>query len=208
MATQTESIVTPERFSQGIGYKQWMEQIDRNQQRFVENYEGFTPDPEDIEAIKGLMARGVTKCLAIGEPWCPDVFRGLPPIAKVAEQTGLDLKIFFRDQNLDIMNEFLKRGEFQSIPVLVFYTKDHKYLGHWIERAQKANQEMPQMSAISSRLRDPEISAEDRQKYMAEYAAFQNGPVWRGWQDAEIKDIIQLIEDALSSGQPVIRGNV
>lgn len=207
MATQTESVVTPERFAQGISYKQWMDAIDRNQQRFVENYDGFTPDPADIEKLKSLVARGVTKCAAIGEPWCPDVFRGLPAIAKATEQAGMELKIFFRDQNLDIMNEFLKRGEFQSIPTLVFYTKDHKYLGHWIERAQKAVEEMPQLTAVSSKLRDQDISPEDRQKYMAEYAAFQNGPVWRGWQDAEIKEIIQLIEDALSTGQPVIRGN-
>lgn len=208
MATQTDSVVTPERYEQGISFKQWMESIDRNQQRFQENYEGFNPDPADVEAIRALVQRGVTKCLALGEPWCPDVFRGLPVIAKVCEQTGMDLKIFFRDQNLEIMNEFLKRGEFQSIPTLVFYTKDHKYLGHWIERAQKAVAEMPQMTAISSKLRQPDISAEDRQKYMAEYIAFQNGPVWRGWQHAQVKEIIELLEEALSGGRPVIKGNI
>ena len=105
------------------------------------------------------------------------------------------------------MNEFLKRGEFQSIPTLVFYTKDHKYLGHWIERAQKAVEEMPQLTAISSRLRQEGISEEERATTMKEYAAFQNGPVWRGWQDAEVKEIIQLIETALETGQPVISGN-
>jgi hypothetical protein len=207
LATKTESVVTPERFNQGISYKEWMEQIDRNQQRFIENYDNFTPDPADIEKLKALVARGASKCLALGEAWCPDVFRGLPAIAKVAEQTGLELKIFFRDQNLDIMNEFLKRGEFQSIPTLVFYTKDHKYLGHWIERAQKAVEEMPQLTAISSKLREPDITPEEREKTMKEYVAFQNGPVWQGWQDAEIKEIIQLLEDALATGQPVIRGN-
>src|SRR5262249_35143577 len=60
MATQTESVVTPERYNQGISYKEWMEQIDRNQARFVENYDGFTPDPADIEKIKALVARGAT----------------------------------------------------------------------------------------------------------------------------------------------------
>jgi hypothetical protein len=197
MTTQAQSVVTPERYEQGISYKQWMETIDRNQDRFIENYDGFEPDPADVEAIKALVAKGATKCLALGEPWCPDVFRGLPPIAKVCELTGMDLKIFFRDQHLDIMNEFLNRGEFQSIPTLVFYTKDHKYLGHWIERAKKAQEEMPQMQAISARLREEGISDEDRQKYMAEYRAFQIGPVWKGWQDAEIKEIRELIEGAL-----------
>ncbi len=197
MTAEKTSVVTPERYEQGISYEKWMADIDRNQNRFVENYDGFEPDPADIAAIKALVARGATKCLALGEAWCPDVFRGLPVIAKVAERTGLDLKIFFRDQNLDIMGEFLKKGEFQSIPTLVFYDKNHKYLGHWIERAAKANEEMPQMQAVGSKLRQPDISPEDRETAMKEYAAFQNGPIWRGWQDAEVKEIRQLLEENL-----------
>jgi thioredoxin family protein len=194
MTLQKESVVSPERFEKGISWADWMARIDRNQDKFAENYEGFNPDPADIAAIKDLVQRGASRCLALGEAWCPDVFRGLPVIAKVAEQTGMDLKIFFRDENLDIMNEFLNRGEFQSIPTLVFYTKDHRYLGHWIERAKKVADEMPLMTAISGKLRDPAISPEEREKYMAEYADFQRGPIWRGWQDAQVKEIRQLIE--------------
>ena len=195
MTLQKESVVTPERFEQGISWADWMARIDRNQDKFADNYEGFTPAPADIAAIKDLVQRGASRCLTLGEAWCPDVFRGLPVIAKVSEQTGMDLKIFFRDQNLDIMNEFLNRGEFQSIPTLVFYTKEHRYLGHWIERAKKVADEMPLMTAISSRLREPTISPEEREKYMAEYAAFQRGPIWRGWQDAQVKEIRKLLED-------------
>jgi hypothetical protein len=195
MTAQKESVVTPERFEAGISWADWIAQIDRNLDKFVENYEEFNPDPADIAAIKALVQRGASRCLALGEPWCPDVFRGLPVIAKVAQQTGMTLKIFFRDQHLDIMNEFLNRGEFQSIPTLVFYTEDMRYLGHWIERAQKVADEMPLMTAISARLRDPAISQPDREKYMAEYAAFQRGPIWRGWQDAEVKEIRQLLVD-------------
>jgi hypothetical protein len=194
MTLQKESVVTPERFEQGISWADWMARIDRNQDKFAENYEGFMPDPADIFAIKDLVQRGNSKCLALGEAWCPDVFRGLPVIAKVAEQTGMDLKIFFRDENLDIMNEFLNRGEFQSIPTLVFYNQDHQYLGHWIERAKKVADEMPLMTAISSKLREPTIAPEEREKYMAEYAAFQRGPIWRGWQDAQVKEIKKLLQ--------------
>ena len=58
---------------------------------------------------------------------------------------------------------------------------------------------MPLMNAISSKLRDPGLSAEDREKYMAEYAAFQRGPIWRGWQDAQVKEIRQLLETNFKS---------
>jgi hypothetical protein len=175
-----------------------MEQIDRNQDKFQQNYDDMTLNSEDVAAIKALMSlpNGPAKCLALGEAWCPDVFRGMPVIAKLCEATGLDLKIFFRDQHLDIMNEFLYKGEFQSIPTLVFYTKDHRYLGHWTEKATKAREEAPLLQAITSKMRNPDISQEERQQYMAEYADFQSGPVWDGWRQAQVKEIREMLERA------------
>jgi hypothetical protein len=198
MTAQKESVVTPERLSQGISYSQWMEQIDRNQDKFQDNYNNMQLNPDDVEAIKALVAKpgGPATCLALGEAWCPDVFRGLPVIAKLCEATGIDLKIFFRDQNLDIMNEFLYKGEFQSIPTLIFYTSDHRRLGVWHERAQKARDEMPQLSAITSKMRNPDISQEEREQHMEEYAKFQSGPVWAGWRQAEVQEIRALLEEA------------
>src|SRR5688572_5977484 len=196
MAVQQESVVTPERFAQGISWQEWMEQIDRNQDKFQENYDSVVANPDDVKAIKALMQKpnGPAHVLALGEAWCPDVFRGIPTMVKLAEATGLELKIFFRDQNLDIMNEFLYKGEFQSIPVFVFYTADHRYIGHWIEKAKKVREESHLMSEITSKMREPDISAEDRQKYMAEYAAFQKGPIWAGWRDAQVTEIRELLE--------------
>lgn len=200
MAQQLESVVTPERYAQGMSYAQWMETIDRNQERFVENYEGTTVADDDAQAIRDLMAKpdGPHHCLALGEAWCPDVFRGLPVIARLAEATGIELKTFLRDQNSDIMAEFLKGGEHESIPTVVFYTKDHQYIAHWIERPKLANDEMGQLRDISAPLRDPDLPQEERQKHIQAYIDFQHGPVWGGWRDATIKEIRALLEQHVS----------
>lgn len=197
--TAQESVVTPERLAQGITFKQWMEQIDRNEDKFQENYDDHKLDQADVDAIKALVSKpnGPATCLALGEAWCPDVIRGMPVIAKLCEATGIDLKIFFRDQNLDIMNEFLYKGEFQSIPTLIFFSKDHKHLGVWHERAQKARDEMPQLTEIRSKMNNQELSEEERKKYMDEYTAFQRGPIWAGWRDAQVKEIRSLLEQAV-----------
>ena len=197
MAQQKESVVTPERFAQGMTYEVWMEAIDRNQERFRENYEGTTISDDDASAFRDLAARpdGPAKCLVLGEAWCPDVFRGLPVIARIAEAGGIELRAFLRDQNKEIMAEFLKHGEHESIPVAVFYTKDQRYIGHWIERPALAEEEMPQLRQLTAPLRDTEISQEERQKLIKAYIDFQNGPVWGGWRDATVKEIRQLLEE-------------
>ena len=134
MARET-SVVTPERFQQGFSYSVYIEQIKVNKARFEEFYK-FQVKSEDAAALKELVARpnGPAKMLVLGEDWCGDVIRGMPMLARVAEAAGLEMSIFPRDDHHDIMNEFLKNGEWMSIPVAVFYTKDHEYICHWIER--------------------------------------------------------------------------
>jgi hypothetical protein len=196
VTAQKETVVTAERLAQGISYETWISQIDRNVDKFQENYDACTIDPAEVAKIKALMARdsGPATCLALAEAFCPDVYRGLPVIARLCEQTGLDLKVFFRDANLDIMNEFLNRGEFQSVPTLVFYTRDARYIGHWIERAVLANEQIPQLQEIQAKLRNPELSPEERQQHMAAYQAFQRGPIWDGWRHAQVTEIRELLE--------------
>src|SRR3989337_2934408 len=151
MGVQKESVVSPERFAQGLTYEQYIAAIDRNQERFKENYEGTAVSEEDAAALRELVARpdGPARCLALGEAWCPDVFRGLPVMARIAEAAGVELRVFFRDQNKDIMAEFLNQGQHESIPTFVFYTGDHRYLCHWIERPALANEEMPKLRAVT-----------------------------------------------------------
>ncbi len=100
--------------------------------------------PAQSAGFKALMAKphGPTKMLALGEDWCPDVFRGLPVFQRIAEASGMELRVFPRDKNLDIMNEYLKDGKFQSIITVIFYTKDVHYLTRWTERPQLASREL------------------------------------------------------------------
>ena len=42
MVQQKESVVTPERFAQGMTYDEYLAVIERNQKRFEENYDGTT----------------------------------------------------------------------------------------------------------------------------------------------------------------------
>jgi hypothetical protein len=192
----TASVVTPERFAQGQSYSDWIASIDRNQARFQENYDEFTLSEDNARAFRELVAKpnGPAKCLALGEAWCPDVFRGLPVMAKIAEASGMELRVFFRDQHKDIMAEFLNRGEHESIPTLVFYTKDHEYIAHWIERPAQANEQMPELRKLQEPLRNPELPEEERKKYIQMYIDFQHGPIWGGWRDAEAREIRELLE--------------
>jgi len=185
---QQASVVTPERFASGLTYQEYLSQISVNQDRFQQNYEGAELTQEDIARFKALMARpnGPAKVLVLGEDWCPDVYRGMPVVAKVAEATGLELRVFPRDQHKDIMAEFLKDGEFESIPTVVFYTKDNQYIWHWIERAQQANAEMGQLRDL--------YAGRTREEAADDVKAFQQGSTWAGWRRAQIDEYKEILD--------------
>jgi hypothetical protein len=83
------------------------------------------------------------------------------------------------------MNEFLNHGEHQSIPTVVFYTRDHRYICHWIERPAKAKAEMGEMQKLFEGL-DRE---KDRDLMRDRYNEFQTGPTWASWREATVKEI-------------------
>ena len=91
------------------------------------------------------------------------------------------------------MGEFLNRGESQSIPTFVFYTSDHRYIGHWIERPAKANAEMGE---VMKRYEGLDRSKPDDVAKLRQLAdEFQTGPVWANWRVETIRELRELLEE-------------
>ncbi|MEX2247528.1 MAG: thioredoxin family protein [Dehalococcoidia bacterium] len=200
MVQQKQSVVTPERFSKGLTYAQYLDAIERNRARFEENYAG-TEIPADLVArLKALVARpdGPKKLMVLGEDWCPDVFRGMPVFARIAEAAGLELRVFMRDQHKDIMAEYMNAGEFESIPVAVFYSQDFEELAQWIERPALATQQMHELAPMYARLRKADKTPEEAAAAKQEYIDFQNGPVWGGWRIETVRECLDRLEAKLS----------
>ncbi|HWQ11407.1 MAG TPA: thioredoxin family protein [Roseiflexaceae bacterium] len=124
--------VTRERFEQGMTYEAYKAQMTRNRERLEENERTVELVPEDVRFFAQLPRLHV---LVLAEDWCGDVVNNLPVLARLAEASGtLDLRIFLRDQNLDLMDQYLNQGVHRSIPTFVFFDEDFRELGHWIER--------------------------------------------------------------------------
>ncbi len=190
---ETTTVVTPARFASGLTYQDFLAQAKVNVDKFEENYKTAHLSAEDAAFFKRVaaMPAGPAKMLALGEDWCPDVYRGLPVMAKIAEAAGMELRIFPRDKNLDIMNEFLKQGQYQSIPVSVFYSKDVRYIAHWIERPALANEERVQITDQAKKdlptANEQDLRAEVRKRTTVRYP-------W--WQQETVKEIRQLLARA------------
>src|SRR3984885_14723270 len=136
------TVVTPARFAQGLSYAGSLAQATVNRDKFDESYRTVPLTDEDLSFFRRAAAlpHGPAKILALAEAWCGDVYRELPTAVRIAAATGLELRIFYRDENPDIMDEFLSNsGKSRAIPVFVFYTEDLQYITHFTERSASAH---------------------------------------------------------------------
>jgi hypothetical protein len=125
--------VTRERFEQGMTYDAFKQQMTRNRERLEANERSVQLRADDLAAFRALPR--TLNVLVLAEDWCGDVIDNLPVLARIAEASGkLNVRIFLRDQNLDLMEQYLKDGQFRSIPVFAFFDDQMDPVGHFIER--------------------------------------------------------------------------
>ena len=206
-----ETVITKDRFTKGKTFKEYTASGVRNLDQFNNNYTDLQLTGDQAKALKDLASKpnGPDHLVVIGEDWCPDVYRGAPVAARIAEAMGIEMRFFERDQNKDMIAEYLKDGQFESIPVLIFYDKNHKELYHMIERPKLANEQIhltrdvlgdtsPEgiAKSLGHEPSEEELAAaraEAREKYLAWQ---KNSEVWAGWRSATVDEVISALSTA------------
>jgi hypothetical protein len=78
--------------------------------------------------------------LILVEAWCGDAAQNLPAINKLAGlNSNIELRILLRDENLEIMDEYLTNGG-RSIPKLIIMDQEFDELGTWGPRPEPVQQ--------------------------------------------------------------------
>ncbi len=128
--------VTREQFESGMTYDAYKAQMTRNREQVEQNEKDLQLKPEDVQAFGNLPE--TVNVLALAEDWCGDVVANLPVLGVLARQSNgkLNVRIHLRDQEpgSQIMDQYLNKGQFKSIPTLVFLDGAFKDIGVWIER--------------------------------------------------------------------------
>ena len=230
------SVVTPERYASGMTFSQYLAWIATPENLAREGspagprrdwsghlrqaYESMPLDDARAAAWRSLVARpgGPAKILVLAEEWSSDCRRDLPMIARVADTTGMELRIFRRDgqkfsrsqrpslaetpdSNADIMAEFLnpKDGQsWQSIPVAVFYTKDLEYLYHYTEYPAIYHKDRLRAHMLAPR--PGETEAQTQARAAREFAELQASPFFRVWAFAGIDEMLSALHERLTVG--------
>lgn len=174
-------------------------------------------DPQKA-AWKWLTAQpgGPARVLAISEEWSSDCRRDIPLLARVADTAGLELRIFQRDgqrfssapepdpresPNADLMAQYLNRRDgqtFQSIPVIVFFTRDMRELYRYIEFPAVYRKD--RIRAAQTAAKPGETAEQTRERATREFMELQASPFFQVWRDAAQAEWISMLYERLRVG--------
>lgn len=108
----------------------------------------------DLAALVARINKPQTWML-LTEPWCGDSAQCLPYIEAMASlNSNIQLRLILRDENLDIMDDYLTNGS-RSIPRLVIFDAGGNELIQWGPRPQEA--QLVFMECKEAGLAKPEI---------------------------------------------------
>ena len=163
-----ESVITESHLQKAISYGEYRELIDSlmsegkttgenhsenmihytkmNIQRMNRVEKTVELSDETVGILKGIDTKMVWVVLT--EAWCGDAAQNVPVLAKMADISDkIELKLLLRDENLDVMDEYLTNGG-RSIPKLVALnaeTMDELFV--WGPRPEPAQEMMNDFKA-------------------------------------------------------------
>jgi len=189
---------------------------------FRERYTKARLNDQQVAAIKWLAAQpnGPAKILVISEDWSSDCRRDVPWLARLAEAGGLELRIFnrdgkkilaqrrpdsakFPDGNHDLMLEFMNAkngGEWASLPVVAFYTKDFRELHRYIEFPAIFRKDA--IRGHQQKARPGETPAQAKERDAGVFLAMQRSPFFDIWASGGIDEMLAAMFEKLTLATP------
>ena len=134
-------MVTKEQFKQGMTIEQYLAQMGTNKEKFVEFLDTIKIDSADKGALDKYGKK--LNVLVITEDWCGDALYNVPVLAKMVEgNPNIEMRIFLRDKNKELMDQYLNQGMFRSIPVFAFFDDNMTEVARFLERPPAQTEEI------------------------------------------------------------------
>ena len=166
-------MVTKEQFKQGMTIEQYLAQMGTNKDKFVEFLDTVKIDPTDKGALDKYGKK--LNVLVITEDWCGDALYNVPVLAKMVEgNPNVEMRIFLRDKNKELMDQYLNQGLYRSIPVFAFVDENMNEVARFLER--------------------PPAQTEEIEKKMLEPRRALRGERYLDWRSGVVKEIRGLLK--------------
>lgn len=115
-------------YEKGISTEKYIDSMDQLKDGFLNIYQHFVlpADEAFFQAIKEKNLR----VIVLAEGWCGHCMLNIPILLRLAEKTGMPVRILPRDEHLELMDQYLT-NEKRVIPIFIFIDEAGNEVAKW-----------------------------------------------------------------------------
>lgn len=166
-------------YEKGMDPDTYIEAMDENKDNLLHIYDGFKP-PEDNEFNRKLADKNL-RVIVLTEDWCGDAMLNIPILLHISEQANMPVKVLLRDDNLELMDQYLTNGKSRSIPIFIFIDESGKRVAKWGPRAEKIQEFVDESTNQLPSKDDENYSEKAKEMYLFISKTFRDNTDF--WQD-------------------------
>lgn len=144
-------------FNNGISTKEYEATLTKHKDAFNHIYENFSFPETDKNRLRDIKQQDL-RVLIIAQEFCGHCMLDLPIMFKLAEETEMLVSLFVRDDNLELMDQYLTNKK-RVIPMLIFINEAGEEVTKWGPYAPEVKEYMDELKVDMPPKDDPEFEA-------------------------------------------------
>ena len=121
-------------FDKGMTFEEYRNNMQVNQSELSHVYDQLIFTEDDITEFEKLEERK-WRGLVLTADWCGDAALCVPILQRIAELGKIELRFLIRDNNLELMDQYLTNGTSRSIPIFIFIDQNDQEKMVWGPRS-------------------------------------------------------------------------
>ncbi|GGI02291.1 thioredoxin family protein [Mammaliicoccus vitulinus] len=166
-------------YEQAQPIKEYVNEMTTNKDQLLDIYQSFQL-PKNDERLDKIKDKNY-KVLVITEDWCGDAMMNIPVLLNIADYANIEVKVFHRDEDTNLIDQYLTNGTARSIPIFVFLNENHEQEHVWGPRAISVQKHVEILRKDLPSKDDSTYAEKEKEVHHQIHEAYQNNTQF--WDD-------------------------
>ncbi|AZB44737.1 thioredoxin family protein [Bacillus sp. FJAT-42376] len=117
-------------FEKGWTKETYISRMNVHQENLLHIYNSFQMKEEDRVFLQTLQKENL-RAIVLTADWCGDAMVNLPILMRLSEEALIETRYLIRDENLELMDQYLTNGTARSIPIIIFTNENGEEVAKW-----------------------------------------------------------------------------
>lgn len=178
-------------FEKAMTADTYIERMEKNKEGLLHIYDNFNV-PEDSEFFEQLNGKNL-RAIVLTEDWCGDAMLNVPILLRIADKANIEVRMLLRDDNLELMDQYLTNGTSRAIPIFIFLNEAGEEVAKWGPRAARLQEFVDDSRAALPPKEAPDHEEKAKEMYIFIGKSYRDNHDF--WNDvyASLKDTLENV---------------